>query len=85
MKLRKLELLSLEDRSVPAFLTAYATATELAPAQNEPTDFVSTAVVSKMVMASKTDTSSGTTLGKLAANHNQTLVLDRRRGKSRRG
>jgi hypothetical protein len=85
VKLRKLELLSLEDRSVPAFLNAYATATELAPAPNEPTDFVSAAVVSKMVAANKTETSSVTTLGKLAANHNQTLVRDRRRGKSCHG
>lgn len=78
MALRKLELLSLEDRCVPAVLAAYSPVTESTP--TESTTYVAAAAASKIVLASQADTASGTTLGKLAANHNQTLVRMRRCG-----
>ena len=77
----KLELVSLEDRSVPAVLAtaavpsppAEAAAVAAAPASPVPASAIAAA------------TSQGTPLGKLAANHNQTLVSGRRRRKAGRG
>ena len=83
MKLRKLELVSLEDRSVPAILTTYAPASM--PSPIDPTHVVVAPTVSMLSVAGHAATSQGFPNGRLSANHNQTLVRDRRRGKSRRG
>jgi hypothetical protein len=84
VKIRNLELLSLEDRSVPAALNLYSHTAERAPAPIDSTAVVAAPTVSKLTLASQTETSQGNTLSKLSANHNQTLVRDRHRGKSHR-
>lgn len=83
MKLRKLELLPLEDRSVPATLTTFTTSAAASPM--DPLINVAAMNASKVTVDVHAPTSQGSHLGKLAANHNQTLVRDRQRGKSRRG
>ena len=90
MKPRKLELVTLEDRSVPATLTAYtpappaATITIYAPATPPPPPAPPPTIGVVVVSLATTDARAHVA-GKLATNHNQTLVRDRRRGKSRRG
>lgn len=87
MKHRKLDLMALEDRSVPATLTTYtpdtpATVAVYAPATPPPPP-APPPTIGVVIVSLATIDSSAHFAGKLAVNHNQTLVRDRRR-KSRR-
>ena len=92
MKPRKLDLMALEDRTVPATLTTFspapppATITVYAPATPPPPPAppptIGVVIVSLAPTVSSV-TAQTTLSGKLATNHNLTLVRDRRRGKSR--
>lgn len=91
MKPRKLELVALEDRSVPATLTTsvlatppatvavYAPATPPPPPAPPPT--IGVVVVSLAPTAGTPQTGP---FGKIATNHNQTLIRDRCRTPRRR-
>lgn len=81
MKSCKLELVPLEDRSVPTVL-----ATSAAPSPPADAAVIAVAPASPVLASAiAAATSQGTPLGKLAANHNQTLVSGRRRRKAGRG
>ena len=72
MKFRKLELASLEDRSVPSA----SLATYTAPAQ--PAAVQAVAVVASHETSQPAVSQQEGYFGKLATNHNETLVRDRR-------
>ncbi|MBP3953763.1 hypothetical protein J8F10_00410 [Gemmata sp. G18] len=78
MKSLKLELRPLEDRSVPAILTTRALAS---PPPDAPAIVAPAAPLPALAL---TAASHNPPPGRLAANHNQTLVRDRRARKSRR-
>jgi hypothetical protein len=80
---RALALESLEDRSVPAALAAPAAPAASLP-QPDPEAIVLVRAAPAQAPSATAVTQTGAPLGKLAANHNLTLVRDRRGRTSRR-
>jgi hypothetical protein len=85
LKPRKLTVEALEDRSVPATLTTYAPATPpaivavYAPATPPPPPAPPPTIGVVVVSLAPTVSAPVAFAGKIATNHNQTLVRDRRR------